>query len=131
MDTIQEILSDVNKDIKSILKHKQNRYFFDFISTAYIPEKKLTNFPEGNPPYLPTTASEHQLRGAFWQFCKKIDVLRRTDVHKLRLETILIQFLETMSQDEADIVVHMKDQTLAELYPNITLEAIKNVGFFS
>lgn len=130
MDTITEILSDASKDLKTLLPLKSNRYLMNFMETAFLKSKKL-NFPEGNPPYIPTTANEQQLKGSFWQFARKIDTLRRTDVHALRLETILVQSLESVSETEAKIIVHMKDQTLSEMYPEITLESLKSVGYFT
>lgn len=130
MDTIREILLDVNSDIEKIKMHAGNTYLRNFLSTAFLPSKKL-DFPAGVPPYIPAaTENDQQVRGAFWQFAKKLDTLRRKDVHKLRLETIFIQSLESVSEEEAKLIIQMKDQTLSETYPNITKESLTKVGYF-
>lgn len=129
MDTITDILKDSNENIRDILRHKDNKFLREFMETAFYPDKKL-NLPEGEPPFKPLPLSEHQMKGSFWQFCRKIGTLRRTDVKALRLETIFIQEIESMAESEAKIVIAMKDQTLSTMFPNLTLDKLKAVGYF-
>ena len=79
MSTILEILSDANKNIKTIVAHKNNAYLRKFMEAAFVPEKKVL-LPEGRPPFEPLKDSAHQNPGALWQIAKKLDVLYRTDV---------------------------------------------------
>jgi hypothetical protein len=43
---------------------------------------------------------------------------------------MFIQLLENVHPSEAKLVIAIKDQTITELYPNITLDKIVDSGFF-
>lgn len=129
MSTILEILSDTNKNIESIKAHKNNNYLRKFMEAAFVPEKKVL-LPEGRPPFEPLKDSAHQNPGAFWQIAKKMDVFYRNDVKSVIRETAFIRALESVSEVEADLLLMMKDQTVDLIYPNVTYENLKNVGYF-
>lgn len=131
MDTLQEILKDVNQDISEIKKHSGNNYFRLFMETAYIKEKRL-DLPEGAPPYDPSKIeSDVVTKGVMWQFIRKLDVLRNPSLNRLRREVIFIDALQTVTPKEAIVLIHMKDQTLPSIYGNITLPKLKEIGYFS
>lgn len=44
-------------------------------------------------------------------------------------ETQFIQLLECIDEKEADILLHIKDQTLVDLYPNITYTVLRENGY--
>ena len=130
MDTLREILIEINADINKAKNHKNNNYLRNFMECAYIPEKKPP-LPEGDPPYkIPMLESDVQSKGVTWQFLRKLDTLRNPALKPLKREVMFIDALEGGTQEEALIFLHMKDQTLEELYPNITLESLKEVGYF-
>ena len=130
MDTLREILIDINANVNNAKKHKENRYLRNFMECAFIPEKKLP-LPEGDPPYdIPMLESDIQSKGVTWQFLKKLHTLRNEGLHPLKREVMFIDALEGGTAEEALIFLHMKDQTLHEMYPNITLESLKEVGYF-
>lgn len=130
MDTLREILDDVEKDIASIMKHAGNNYLRNFMETAYIEDKKLP-LPEGVPPYkINKTESDTITKGVMWQFLKKLETLRNPKLHDLRREVMYIDALENVTEAEAMVLLHMKDQTLQCIYPNITLANLRLVGYF-
>ena len=129
MSTILEILSDANKNIKTIVAYKNNAYLRKFMEAAFVPEKKVL-LPEGRPPFEPLKDSAHQNPGALWQIAKKLDVLYRTDVKPIIREVAFIRALESVSEVEADLLMMMKDQTVELIYPELTYEKLKDVGYF-
>ncbi len=129
MSTIIEILSDANKNIQTILVHKNNAYLRKFMEAAFVPEKKVL-LPEGRPPFEPLKDSAFQNTGAMWQIAKKLDVLYRTDIKPMVVEAAFIRSLESVSDVEADLLLMMKDQTVDLIYPELTYEKLKDVGYF-
>ena len=128
-NTIKDILDDANKDINSIIQHKNNSYLRLFMEAAFIPEKKI-NLPEGAPPYTQNNDSTYQNKGAMWQIARKLDVFYNPKMNQLRREAAFIGALENVSVEEANILLNMKDQTLSVVYPTLTYDALKQVGYF-
>lgn len=130
MDTLREILKEINENTENIKKHSGNNYFRKFMETSYLKSHKIP-LPFGPAPYTPSKIeSEVQTKGIMWQFLKKLDTLRRMDLHNLKREVMFIDALENVTQKEAEILIHMKDQTLPSIYPNITLQELVRVGYF-
>jgi hypothetical protein len=130
MDTLREILKDINADVNNAKKHTGNNYLRTFMKCAYVPACKLP-LPEGAPPYEESKIeSDVQTKGVMWQFLKKLDTLRRPDLHNLKREVMFIDALENVTKEEALILLMMKDQRLNSLYPNVTLESLVSVGYF-
>ena len=131
MDTLREILSDIDKDINAIRKHVDNNYFRTFMETAYLPSQRLP-LPDGDAPYTPTKIETEVLtKGVIWQFLKKLNTLKRPELKALRREVMFIDALENVTPAEAIVLIHMKDQILHKLYPNITLSNLVKVGYFT
>ena len=130
MSTINEILTETEDNITNIMKHKDNQYLRKFMEAAYLKEKKL-NLPETAPPFKINAQEEAQVPpGVFWQFAKKIDIFQRTDVRGLRIETMFIQALESVSAKESEIILAAKDQKMSKLFKGVTLAKLKEVGYF-
>lgn len=130
MDTLREIMKDINTDINNAMKHTGNSYFRKFMETAYVKEKKLP-LPDGDAPFTASNIeSEVQTKGVMWQFLKKLDTVRRPDLHQLKREVMFIDALENVTKQEAQVLICMKDQVMEKLYPNITLEKLVEVGYF-
>jgi hypothetical protein len=127
--TINEILEDASKDIKSIMAHKDNKYLRNFMESAFIPEKKMI-LPEGLPPYKANNMHEQQLRGTFWQIAKKMETFTRSDVKSIKREMAFIQALESLPEVEVAVFVAAKDQALHKKFKGVTLKALKEVGYF-
>lgn len=129
MDSIPDILADADKEPSSLLKYKGNNYLRNLLTVAYVPEKKMV-LPEGDPPYKTTETSDQITKGAFWQVCRKMDVFLRQDVKAIFREAQFISALESVSEKEAQILLKAKDQNLMALYPNLTYEKLKEIGYF-
>jgi hypothetical protein len=130
MEQIEYILSDANKDIKTILVHKNNTYLRNIMEAAFMLTHKLI-LPEGTPPYKENKMSSHQNIGAFWQEAKKLYVYRREDLPSIRREHMFIQALENLSANESIILLAVKEQNMETLYPNLSLDSLTKVGYFA
>lgn len=130
MDSIPDILKDANDNPMSLMKYATNQYLRNLLSAAYIPEQKFV-LPEGDPPYKSSgDISSAVTKGAFWQICRKLAVFQRRDIKSIVKETQFIQALEQVSDQEAKILLCTKDQCLTNLYPNLTLEKLVEIGYF-
>jgi hypothetical protein len=129
MATIQEILIKANENIDTIKEHIGNNYLRLLMEAAYVKEKKLL-LPEGDPPFKPTSMHPDQVSGMMWQIAKKIDIFRRTDAASIKRENAFIQALENVSPMDVKILLAVKDQTMDKLFPGLTMEELKRVGYF-
>jgi hypothetical protein len=129
MATIQEILVNANKNIETIKAHVGNNYLRALMEAAYVKEKKLL-LPEGDPPFKKPDIHPDQVGGTMWQIAKKIDIFRRADAVTIKRENAFIQALESVSEMDAKILLAVKDQTLDKLFPALTVEELKRVGYF-
>lgn len=129
MSTIIEILTDAQKDIRVLAKQYQgHNYLRNILEAAFLPQKKLL-LPSGSPPFRPLNASPYQMKGAFWQVARKIDIFMRPELSALKRESTFIQSLESMPRDEAEILILVKDQKLHEMFPIMTYENVVAAGY--
>jgi hypothetical protein len=96
---------------------------------GFIPKGKWP-LPDGIPPYKEDVAPEGMTPGNLWSETRSFDRFMREDLSKSKREQMFIQLLENIHPTEAKVVLAIKDQTLSEMYPNITLDKIVNAGFF-
>jgi hypothetical protein len=127
-ELITDMLKDINTDITVAFKHKDNKYFRNLMEAAFIESKKWL-LPEGTPPFKQMNGSSIQL-GGIWMIGNKCYVYTRTDLKPAKRESLFIQDLEILSKEDAIILVAIKDQKLTEMYPNITYDALRAVGYF-
>jgi hypothetical protein len=130
MDLPLDILKDINDDIGNIGKYSTNTYLRNILEAAFLPEKKMI-LPEGVPPYKVSKAPSVQLTGAFWQEAKKLYVYSRAELKPIRREHMFINALESMSKEESEVLLAVKDQTLNKLYPNINRKELTRIGYFN
>jgi hypothetical protein len=129
MLTIGETLADINKDINELRKHAGNQYLRNVFECAFLPEKKFL-LPEGVPPFKINGLSSVETKGTFWQEARKFYTYLRPDLKPIIRERNFIQALEALDKESVGIMLSIKEQTLTALYPNITFEALKEVGYF-
>ena len=128
MARIIEILKAAESNPVSIMQHADNKYLRNFMVMAYL---RKMNLPEGDPPYKPNPMAEHQTNpGSFWQVAKNIEKYYRTDAPKLRIETNFINDLESVSAEEAKVILAAKDQKLHKLFKGLTLKKLQEIGYF-
>lgn len=123
MQLICDMLADINKDISKLKPNIGNQYLKNVFLAALLPQNRFI-LPEGAPPYKANELPSAQLHGAMWGVCKKINIFWRKDLKPLQRESLFITSLESVSKQEAELLLAIKDQTLYKLYPNLTLENI-------
>jgi len=86
------------------------------------------DLPAGDPPYIANEApigTEHGLlrneAKRLWHFVKGAD----NDLTKTQKETMFIQMLEGLHQDEAKVLLGMKNQSLNKMYKGLTESVVK------
>jgi hypothetical protein len=93
------------------------------IGYALNPNFKMP-LPEGIPPYIP---SEHPLGLAeieILHLSSKLYVMYSNETPRIKKEQIFIQWLEKMCADEAALMVHIKDQTIVQMFPKLTEDVL-------
>ena len=136
MEFITEALKKINND-PSLLKTTYRRVgdgglLGRLFVHAYMPEGKL-NLPPGEPPYKLAAEPMGLTPSTMVSAIQKLPILMRPDkeLSRLRREQIFIQTLENVHPEESKILIAVKDQNLAKLYPNITRNVLADAGFVS
>ena len=78
--------------------------------------------PDGIPPYIP---SQHPIGVAPVEILNthnKLYIMYNRDTRQYKKEEIFVQWVEEMAPEEAELMIHIKDQTLQEAFPNLTLD---------
>lgn len=129
---ITEVLKEINDDLDlfstTYKKNGNGGPLGKVFVHAFTPEGKFL-LPEGTPPFKPDQAPMGMSPANFIQEVKKFYLFCRKDLTNTKRENIFIQLCEAVHPDEAKILVAIKDQTLTELYPNITKEVVAQAGF--
>lgn len=107
--------------------------FAPLMRMAVIAEEKLTGLPEGMPEtYKPETSIPDGIANttARQEFRRIKNFLPNGPMQKIpthKREISWIQMLEGMHWKEANVMVHIKDQTLLQVYPNMR-EVLTTLG---
>ena len=127
-----EILTKVNnaKDKPkkiAVLKQHENVPLKQVLKGAFDPSI-IWDLPEGDPPYNSVTTpigTEHGLlrneAKRLWHFVKGAD----NDLTKTQKETMFIQILEGLHQDEIKVLLGMKSKSLNKMYKGLTESVVK------
>ena len=130
--SIAEVLKKVNnaktKDKKiAILKQNDSESLRIVIKSSFDPKIKWA-MPEGQVPYKPNEVpegTEHTLlmqeAKRLWHFIEGAD--NRTP--SMRKETMFIQMLEGLHEDEAKVLCYAKDKQLHKVYKGLSHEVVK------
>ena len=130
--SIAEVLKKVNnaktKDKKiAILKQNDSESLRIVIKSSFDPKIKWA-MPEGQVPYKPNEVpegTEHTLlmqeAKRLWHFIEGAD--NRTP--RMRKETMFIQMLEGLHEDEAKVLCYAKDKQLHKVYKGLSHEVVK------
>jgi hypothetical protein len=130
-ESVPEMLQRFNDGdtLKLLKENNSNESLKLLFGYGFIPKGRWL-LPEGTPPYREDAAPVGMTRANLWMEIKKFDRFIRSDLNKLRREQLFIQLLEEVHPLEAKLVLAVKDQTIPDLYPNITLDKIVDSGFF-
>ena len=130
--SIAEVLKKVNnaktKDKKiAVLKEHDSEPLRMVIKSSFDPKIKWV-LPEGQVPYKPNEApegTEHTLlvqeARKLWHFIEGAD----NTTPRMRKETMFIQMLEGLHEDEAKVVCYAKDKCLHQVYKGLSHEVVK------
>lgn len=109
-----------------ILRRYDNQILRGILELNFIPEYKML-LPEGFPPFkkddkTPDGYSETNL---FTEF-RRMYIWLRPDpnISKAKREQLWIQMLEGIHWKEADLLNHVKDKKLSELYKSVTYDLV-------
>ena len=132
---LSEVLRMLNEDPSLMQPGKpfafqQNSALHKVFYYGYVPSARFL-LPEGIPPFTPSNmrpgANATDLlvairRGRFSYMVDK-------NIPNARREQLFIGLLETVYQEEAKILLAIKDQNLDELFPNLTYKTLYEVGY--
>lgn len=126
---IPELLQEINENIETIEKYKDNialRMIFEY---AFLPQKKF-DLPEGEPPFKKDAAPIGMSPANFIQEIRRFYIFtKERQLQTVRRETLFIQLLESLHPSEAKLLITIKDQKLTDEYPNITPHVLVANGF--
>lgn len=129
---ITEVLKELNEDpslFKTTYKMSGDGGPLGIIFRhAFTKEGKFL-LPDGVPPYRESQEPLGMTPASFIVETKKLRNFCRTDVKPMKRETLFIQLLEALHPDEAKILIAIKDQTLTDMYPNLTKQVVMDAGF--
>lgn len=103
----------------------QDVTFVPFLRMGVVAAEKLVGLPEGMPDtYKPETdmpdgVADTAARMEFRRIKNFVAEGSMASLPAHRRETIWVQLLEGMHWKEAEILVHIKDQTLLQMYPQL------------
>ena len=129
---MSEVLKKVNnaKDKPkkiAILRENASAPLKQVLKGAFDPSIEW-DLPAGDPPYIQNEApigTEHGLlrneAKRLWHFVKGAD----PQTTKTQKETMFIQMLEGLHQDEAQLLLGMKSKTLNKMYKGLTESVVK------
>jgi hypothetical protein len=104
-----------------------------FMRMATVESERITGLPEGMPEVfkpkmdMPDGMSDTTARQELRRIKNFLPNGSMKTVPQLRRETIWLQMLEGMHWKESNIMVHIKDQTLLSIYPNMR-EVLTQLG---
>ena len=131
-ELISEIFTKINnaKDKPkkiAVLRENESAPLKQVLKGAFDPNI-VWELPEGNPPYIKNEApigTEHGLlrneAKRLWHFVKGAD----DQTTKTQKETMFIQMLEGLHQDEAEVLLGMKSKSLNKMYKGLTESVVK------
>ena len=97
---------------------------------AYIPAAKF-KLPDGDPPYNKEerkpgmTSSDLHIAFRRNRFSYYVD----STIDQRKREQLFIMLIETVCNDEAKVLLAIKDQKLDLLYPNLTYDLLEQYGY--
>ena len=130
--TVHEIFTKINnaKDKPqkiAVLKQFDNKAMRQLLKAAFDPKIKF-DLPEGNPPYIKNEApagTEHTSLASEARKLYHFVVGGNNQITKLKKETMFIQMLEGLHQDDAEVLMAIKNKTLNTTYKGLTANLVK------
>ena len=116
---IDKILQDIN-DTGDVEKYKDDALVKIIFQEAFNPANKWI-LPEGVPPYKKADEPDGMFPTNMYLEARRIGyIFKREDLKPIKREGLFIELLESVSPEEAKILLAIKDQRLDKVYPKIT-----------
>lgn len=130
--TVHEIFTKINnaKDKTgkiAILKQFDNQAMRQLLKAAFDPKIKF-DLPDGNPPYIKNEApagTEHTSLASEAKKLYHFVVGGNNSINKLKKETMFIQMLEGLQEDDAEVLMSIKNKNLNNTYKGLTANLVK------
>jgi len=127
ISTILQDLAEIKtaKAKKEYLIKNESRQLKTFLKGAF--DKSLEfNLPKGSPPYEPNTTSEYGFGRVSSEFRFFAKGYAGDDLEAGVRESKFIKVLESVSPEEAKLIVMMKDKELVGKYKGVTLKLVSD-----
>ena len=83
--------------------------------------------PAGDPPYNPMNAPDNMGLNRLHHEMRKFKYfVNNTQLNTIKREKIFIELLESLSKEEAQVVLMMKNKKLTGLYKNVTRKLVED-----
>ena len=130
--TVHEIFTRINnakdKPAKiAILKQFDNQAMRQLLKAAFDPKIKF-DLPEGNPPYIKNEApagTEHTSLASEAKKLYHFVVGGNNQINSLKKETMFIQMLEGLQEQDAEVLMAIKNKSLNNAYKGLTANLVK------
>lgn len=122
------------KSFHERVKHLQQNASFaikTILQCNFSPHIKL-DLPEGSPPYRKDVMPPDQTPARIDKAIKVLGKLAcypgqpaASGLAKIKMETLFVNLLETINENDAEIILAMKEKELEKSYPSIDLTLVK------
>jgi len=110
---------------KQVLQKHFSPVLADILKINFHPDIKM-QLPEGDPPYkkegIPVGMADTNLYKEMRRMYTWITP--PPNLHRIKRETLFIQLLESINENEAKLICAVKDKRMSDLYPTITYEFV-------
>jgi len=109
-----------------VLKKYDGQGLRQLLKAAFDP-KIVWDIPEGTPPFIKNEAPAGTEHTSLIDEARKLYIFIKggSDIPKVRKETLFIQMLEALHQDDAEALISIKDKKLNTVYKGLTENVVK------
>ena len=127
ISTILKDLAEIKtaKAKKAYLIKNESRQLKTFLKGAFDKSLKF-NLPDGTPPYTPNKESKAGFGSVSSEFRFFAKGYEGDDLKPVVRESKFIKVLESVSPEEAELIVMMKDKKLVGKYKGVTLKLVSD-----
>lgn len=129
---IPDILKEINENPELLKTVYANNGALTLLFKHAFDEKHKFMLPETDPPYK-AEHEDHETMSPtnLYSELRRLYIYTRTDLTKIRRESLFIQLLEGVAHDEAKLLLAVKNQELHKLYKKITKKLVTESGYLN
>jgi hypothetical protein len=128
---VTQVFEEINENPKLIEQYAKDPVYNNLLKIlfeyAFVVDKKW-DLPEGTPPFKPAAEPIGMTPTNLYGELRRLYVFSRKDLKPIKREGLFISLLEGIHPKEAELIIAIKDQALAKLYPKITRKLVTEVG---